>query len=163
MHLLQLQLQPQLRFTDVAVARTTLHHLDILFGADTQANQLCSAFLREFWPPSDAKDLSHDYIEETVDLALQARGASSWAQDVPWPLFLNYVLPYARCSRVQQSSTAQSLAQLACPAWSAIAQVCISLEFSCAAAFFLFLARSTGMSLCRQRLRPATGCEQGLI
>lgn len=46
-------------------------------------------------PPSDAT-LPEDYLQENVDLALAARAVSKWAQDVPWPVFLNYVLPYAR-------------------------------------------------------------------
>ncbi len=75
-----------------------------------QAKAVCSAFLRASWPPSDASELSSEYIEETVDLALQARGASSWARDVPWPLFLNYVLPYARCLRVQKCRSQPCLA-----------------------------------------------------
>jgi hypothetical protein len=46
-------------------------------------------------PSSDA-ELPLEYLQENTELALAARSVSTWAQDVPWPAFLNYVLPYAR-------------------------------------------------------------------
>ncbi len=61
-----------------------------------QVRQECEAFLRKSWPPSDASTLPQSYLDETVGLALDARRAHDWAEAVPWPLFLNYVLPYAR-------------------------------------------------------------------
>ena len=36
-----------------------------------------------------------DFVLSNVQLALQARRATPWAQAVPWEIFLNDVLPYA--------------------------------------------------------------------
>jgi hypothetical protein len=55
----------------------------------------CAAYLRRTMPKKDLNILSQSYIDQNIDLALLARRSSSWARDVPWPLFLEYVLPYA--------------------------------------------------------------------
>ena len=55
----------------------------------------CAAYLRRTMPQKDLNILPPAYIEQNIDLALIARRSSSWAADVPWPLFLQYVLPYA--------------------------------------------------------------------
>ncbi len=39
--------------------------------------------------------LTEEYVSQNIDLALEARRSSSWAADVPWQVFLQYVLPYA--------------------------------------------------------------------
>ena len=36
-----------------------------------------------------------NYIDINIMLALEARNRTHWAADVPWEVFLNYVLPYA--------------------------------------------------------------------
>ena len=36
------------------------------------------------------------FINRNIELALHARRASLWASSVPWHVFLEYVLPYAR-------------------------------------------------------------------
>lgn len=53
------------------------------------------AFLTTYRPQRDA-NLSLLFLQRNVDLALEARVATAWAKQVPWPLFLNDVLPYAR-------------------------------------------------------------------
>ena len=63
-----------------------------------QVRAECISFLQHAWPPKDAERLSKDYLQETADLALEAHSSNGWAKAVPWPLFLNYVLPYARCT-----------------------------------------------------------------
>ena len=40
--------------------------------------------------------ISDAYIQQNTALALAARALSSWAAEVPWPVFLYDVLPYAR-------------------------------------------------------------------
>lgn len=58
------------------------------------AEEECLEYLQKYQPRSDAA-LPLKYLQENTELALAARSVSSWAQDVPWPVFLNYVLPYA--------------------------------------------------------------------
>lgn len=55
------------------------------------------AFLRRHQPEHDRALVSDGRLEEGVALALAARGASPWAADVPWEVFVNDVLPYACC------------------------------------------------------------------
>uniref|UniRef100_A0A7S3QL17 Transglutaminase-like domain-containing protein n=1 Tax=Dunaliella tertiolecta TaxID=3047 RepID=A0A7S3QL17_DUNTE len=52
-------------------------------------------FLLHNMPESDRKTINSKFLSINVDLALKARQANSWAADVPWEIFLNYVLPYA--------------------------------------------------------------------
>ena len=63
-------------------------------SADTPAQQ-CKNFLKQYMPASDAALLTDAYLQTNVALALAARELSPWAASVPWPVFLNYVLPYA--------------------------------------------------------------------
>ena len=44
----------------------------------------------------DRSALSTVFLNRNIELALHARRASDWAASVPWPIFLSYVLPYAR-------------------------------------------------------------------
>lgn len=43
----------------------------------------------------DEAELTAGFLLAQTRLALQARAATRWAQDVPWERFLNDVLPYA--------------------------------------------------------------------
>jgi len=53
-------------------------------------------FLYRYLPRMDADaSLPLDYLQRHVDLALEARAAAPWAAAVPWPLFLEAVLPHA--------------------------------------------------------------------
>ncbi|MEC9091341.1 MAG: transglutaminase-like domain-containing protein [Planctomycetota bacterium] len=52
-------------------------------------------FLVRHMPVDDLKALSASYLTETVQLAIQARNQTVWAQAVPEAVFLNDVLPYA--------------------------------------------------------------------
>jgi len=47
-------------------------------------------------PHQDVDMITTSYLQENVQLALAARSLSPWAAEVPWDVFLNYVLPYAR-------------------------------------------------------------------
>jgi transglutaminase-like putative cysteine protease len=51
-------------------------------------------FLKQHMPAADRHKVSDEFLHEHVRLALRARGANSWAAAVPWPVFLNEVLPY---------------------------------------------------------------------
>ncbi|CAL5223901.1 g6497 [Coccomyxa viridis] len=65
-------------------------------GTDnTSAAQDCAAYLRRTMPQEDLKSLSEEYISQNIDLTLKARHSLPWAADVPWQVFLQYVLPYA--------------------------------------------------------------------
>ncbi len=55
----------------------------------------CLDFLFRFMPQQDKNSLLVSFVTETVGLALAARYALPWGLSVPWPLFLNDVLPYA--------------------------------------------------------------------
>jgi hypothetical protein len=46
--------------------------------------------------PENDRILPDEYLKENVELALAARSTSKWAAKVPWDVFLNHVLPYAR-------------------------------------------------------------------
>ena len=47
-------------------------------------------------PEGDRERLSNDFLRQNIELALQARRLRPWTAEVPWPTFLEYVLPYAR-------------------------------------------------------------------
>jgi hypothetical protein len=73
----------------------------VLCGAALAASSLsdprvaeCLSYLRKNAPTVDAA-LSDAYLTENIALALEARDATAFATAVPWPLFLNDVLPYA--------------------------------------------------------------------
>jgi len=46
-------------------------------------------------PHADRARVSRHELSANTDLALAARAAQPWARQVPWPLFLHHVLPYA--------------------------------------------------------------------
>lgn len=55
----------------------------------------CIDFLRANMPPRDAISMLPIFVNNTATLALKARQASLWASEIPFDIFLNYVLPYA--------------------------------------------------------------------
>jgi hypothetical protein len=55
----------------------------------------CAQFLLLTMPQADWEQLTADFIAANIREALAARRAHAWAANVPWPLFLNDVLPYA--------------------------------------------------------------------
>lgn len=69
---------------------SSLEPLDI-----QEARKQSISFLDMHRPSRDA-NLSQVFLQRNVDLALEARAAEPWAKEVPWDLFLNDVLPYAR-------------------------------------------------------------------
>ena len=52
-------------------------------------------FLVEHMPESDRSSLTTEFLTENLNLALQVRTEFTWAKEVPEPIFLNDVLPYA--------------------------------------------------------------------
>jgi transglutaminase-like putative cysteine protease len=60
---------------------------------ETDRPALC--FLIANLPPPDARRLTADYLLENTRWAVTARERVAWGRDIPEPLFLNYVLPYA--------------------------------------------------------------------
>lgn len=56
--------------------------------------QQCLEFLQQHMPARDRDVVSEQFLQEHVQLALMARQSNSWAEDVPWDVFLNNVLPY---------------------------------------------------------------------
>ena len=65
-------------------------------GTDTtSAARECAAYLQRTMPQEDRKRLAEEYVSQNINLALEARHLSPWAADVPWQVFLQYVLPYA--------------------------------------------------------------------
>jgi hypothetical protein len=52
-------------------------------------------FLIAYMPDRDAKNLSADFLLKNVDLAYQAREATTWGKQIPEDIFFNDVLPYA--------------------------------------------------------------------
>jgi hypothetical protein len=57
----------------------------------------CFNYLKSYLPPRDV-NLTDEWLNRNVDMALIPRFSNStpWAHQVPWDLFLNDVLPYAR-------------------------------------------------------------------
>lgn len=55
----------------------------------------CANFLLVTMPAADRRKVPAEAISENIRLALDARHRFPWARQVPWPLFLNDVLPYA--------------------------------------------------------------------
>ena len=55
----------------------------------------CAKFLLVTMPAADWEKLPPDFLAVNIREALAARRAHAWAAKVPWPLFLNDVLPYA--------------------------------------------------------------------
>ncbi|GBL30449.1 hypothetical protein EMGBS10_15990 [Opitutia bacterium] len=66
----------------------------VLADADAEVGA-CAQFLILTMPAADWEKLSADFIATNIREALAARRAHAWAANVPWPLFLNDVLPYA--------------------------------------------------------------------
>jgi len=66
----------------------------LLKDADPEVRE-CARFLVVTMPEADLERLSAAFVGENIREALAARRAHAWAGSVPWPLFLNDVLPYA--------------------------------------------------------------------
>lgn len=54
----------------------------------------CLLFLLTYMPQRDT-NLSVGFITDSVAYALLARATFPWASEIPWPIFLNDVLPYS--------------------------------------------------------------------
>ncbi len=50
------------------------------------------SFLYRNMPDTDRKNLKYDFLRLNTRQALAARADNDWALDVPWDIFLNYVL-----------------------------------------------------------------------
>ena len=67
---------------------------ELLNSPDVETRH-CANFLLVTMPASDRHKVTGEMIAENIRLALAARHRFPWAQQVPWPIFLNDVLPYA--------------------------------------------------------------------
>lgn len=67
---------------------------ELLTSPDAETRS-CANFLLVTMPATDRQKVTAEAIAENIRLALEARHRFPWAQKVPWPLFLNDVLPYA--------------------------------------------------------------------
>jgi len=64
-----------------------------LYEPDTEKSE-AATFLVANLPPADAASLSSDELQEHVEYAFLARETMPWGKDVPWNIFLQYVLPH---------------------------------------------------------------------
>lgn len=78
-----------------------------------QLGARAAAFLAEHRPPADA-ELDPELLRENLTLALAARATFPWAREVPEPLFLNDVVPYAVLDETRERWRASFL-ELATP------------------------------------------------
>jgi hypothetical protein len=62
-------------------------------ASDPRLGTAC-AFLNAHLPQRDSGRISQQRLRQHAQLALAARDATPWAAAVPWPLWLNDVLPY---------------------------------------------------------------------
>jgi len=70
-----------------------------LDNGEDNATRIClTRYLVSNMPPWDVENrgtLELGILRTTVELAMEARKSHSWAAGVPWPLFKDWVLPYA--------------------------------------------------------------------
>jgi len=62
--------------------------------ADGTREAEAAAFLIDNLPLVDLVAMGTDELADNVNYALMARRTMKWGQDVPWPFFLQYVLPH---------------------------------------------------------------------
>ncbi|GAA5481118.1 transglutaminase domain-containing protein [Haloferula sargassicola] len=83
----------------VAIATAAAQPVDEFIDHAREAHgafgEKAARFLVENMPRQDRESLSAAFLNENLDLAIQARETFPWAQAVPEPIFLNDVLPYA--------------------------------------------------------------------
>lgn len=65
------------------------------------------SFLYHNMPDTDRKKLKYDFLRLNTRQALAARADNDWAMDVPWDIFLNYVLPYANLDEPREDWRSQ--------------------------------------------------------
>jgi hypothetical protein len=58
---------------------------------------VAETFLRKYMPLRDTMELSEEFLANNIVAALLARNGSAWTASVPTEIFMDYVLPYARC------------------------------------------------------------------
>ena len=75
--------------------QAAVHQTHVETSTPGAAAQECAAYLKRTMPQEDHGGLPEGYLKHNVELALKARRSFSWAADVPWPIFRQYVLPYA--------------------------------------------------------------------
>ena len=56
----------------------------------------CTRFLRQNLPARDRGAIDAGFLNRHIELALRARRTQTWLSEVPFSIFLNNVLPYAR-------------------------------------------------------------------
>lgn len=77
-----------------ACAATMLRSRRQSASNDAELERECVEYLMNHMPARDTGSMGHHKLQQHARLALAARHAHSWAKAVPWPLFLNDVLPY---------------------------------------------------------------------
>ena len=75
-------------------AKTQAEWQGLLQNSDPEV-KACAEFLLQNLPVADLGSIKPKFLQENIQLALQARHAQPWATNVPWEVFLNDVLPYA--------------------------------------------------------------------
>mmetsp|Transcript_43453 Transcript_43453/g.137389 ORF Transcript_43453/g.137389 Transcript_43453/m.137389 type:complete len:310 (-) Transcript_43453:235-1164(-) len=64
------------------------------------------AYLQKYMPSWDTTNLGTlqlAILNDTVDLSLEARQSYGWAADIPWPIWRNWVLPFASVNEARNS------------------------------------------------------------
>jgi hypothetical protein len=88
----------------IASARLTgrAGHSDHRSKNDDQVSE-CIDFLKSHMPEQDIANISDEFLISTATLALQARTDNSWAHQVPWDTFLDFVLPYSNLDEPREN------------------------------------------------------------
>lgn len=102
--------QMLLRFATVATAclllgTTPVHSVGLGTPSERAKARLeCFEYLKAYLPPRDI-NLTDAWLYRNVDMALLTRTQPDWPwiSQVPWGMFLNDVLPYARYDRLNAS------------------------------------------------------------
>eukprot|EP00300_Choanocystis_sp_HF-7_P025014 c26637_g1_i1.p1 GENE.c26637_g1_i1~~c26637_g1_i1.p1 ORF type:complete len:300 (+),score=60.04 c26637_g1_i1:45-944(+) len=84
-----------LGFKDLKISDIPIAAIQALRANDESEFADCLYFLLTTMSKPDLENLTVGYLFDNIDRALEARYATDWAQQVPWDIFLNDVLPYA--------------------------------------------------------------------
>jgi transglutaminase-like putative cysteine protease len=83
-----------------------------LLEQESALGRRAAAHLVAFMPEPDFTRLDPDYVAENLRLALAARAEFAWAAEVPEPIFLNDVAPYATLDEAREPIRAWMLERL---------------------------------------------------
>lgn len=88
--------QPAMSFLSILSGLLIL--ISTLGNDPSDPHQACKTFLTQNMPERDLNTITPEYLNATIAYALKARQNTAWAQNVPWEIFLNDVLPYSSLS-----------------------------------------------------------------